>query len=702
MNPRKDILRRVYFIYLLVFIFAVAIIGRVVYIQTVEGKQLIERAQENELRYFTQEAVRGNICASDGSPMAISVPIFDIRMDVASDLIHDTLFNKKVDSLALCLSKLFKDRSKYQYKKGLINARKDTNRYYLLKKRITYDELKKVKLFPILRRGKYKGGLIVIPGTKREMPFNKLACRTIGYENRYHDIYVGLEGAYSEVLQGINGKRLMRRVNNGNWIPVNDRNEIEPQNGKDVITCIDIDIQDVAEEALIQHLKEHGAHHGCAILMEVKTGKIKAIANLKYDSASKQYEELYNYAIGERIEPGSTFKLASFLALLEDKMITLTDTVHTGDGWTMYYGQTMRDVHKIDEGIITARDAFEKSSNVGVSKLVYKSYKNNPKKFTDHFSRIGLTNQHDIEIAGEAKPLFKNPESSNWYGTSLPWMSIGYESMLTPLQILTFYNAIANDGKMVKPIFVEAIRQAQNTIEVSEVEVLNEAVCSPQTVKLLQDLLEGVVERGTAQRLNQSVYKIAGKTGTAQIANKNRGYDKDNYNASFVGYFPADNPKYSCIVVVNRPTKGYYYGSSVAAPVFKEIADKVYATQLDIPMEKQEEEIHSAYPLYLAGNTKDLKKIIQTCGIPADTSEIKSEWAVIMPDNDGVKLANRLIKEGRMPNVTGMNASDAVFLLEKLGLKTKITGRGIVKSQSVEMGKPINKGDVIILKLSTT
>lgn len=702
MNPRKDILWRVYLVYLMIFIFAVAIIGKVIYIQTVEGKQLLEESQVNELKYFTREATRGNIFASDGSLMATSVPIFDIRMDVDSDLIPDDLFNEKVDSLALCLSKLFKHKSKYQYKKDLQNARKKHNRYYLLKRNITYDELKKVKQFPILRRGKYLGGLIIVPDTRREMPFKKLARRTIGFENKDENLYVGLEGAYSDVLRGTDGKRLMRKVNNGDWIPVNDRNEIKLQNGKDVLTCIDIDIQDVAEEALHQHLIDHGAHHGCAVLMEVKTGKIKAIANLKYDSTSKEYYELYNYAIGERIEPGSTFKLASLLALLEDKKIKLTDTVSTNDGWTMYYGQTMRDVHKIDDGLITAREAFEQSSNVGVSKLVYRSYKDNPRQFTDHLFKIGLNKPLGIEIAGEGVPKIKNPGDNDWYGTSLPWISIGYETSLTPLQILTFYNAIANNGTMVKPLFVEEIRQAENTIEKTDIEILNNSICSEQTVDTLQNLLEGVVERGTAKRLKHSVYKIAGKTGTAQIANKNQGYDKNNYNASFVGYFPADNPKYSCIVVVNRPTKGYYYGSSVAAPVFKDIADKVYATQLDIPMLHQEEETHSEYPVFLAGSSKDLKQIIQECGISADTSEITSEWGVLMPDEDKVKLLNRLIKEGQVPNVKGMNASDAVFLLEQLGLKTKIVGRGIVKSQSIDPGKLLNKGDLIVLKLSTT
>ncbi|MCK4639399.1 MAG: penicillin-binding protein 2, partial [Bacteroidales bacterium] len=431
----------------------------------------------------------------------------------------------------------------------------------------------------------------MIPKTIRKMPFKELAKRTIGYENKKENLFVGLEGAYSEYLEGKKGKQLRQRICNGDWKPIQDENEIEPQNGKDIITTIDINIQDVAENALLEHLKEHKAFQGCAILMEVETGYIKAIANLQYDSSDNKYKESYNYAFAENVEPGSTFKLASMIAVIEDRKVNLSDTIDTGDGWIVYYNRTMRDAYKIRDGKITCREAFEKSSNVGVSMIIWDAYKKNPEKFVEHLYDMSLNKPLGIEFQGEGHPFIKHPKDKKiWYGTTLPWMSVGYEISLTPLQILTFYNAVANGGKMVKPMFVKEIRQTGKTIKTFKPVVINKSICSKRTIDTVQSLLEGVVERGTAKSLNNSIYKIAGKTGTAQIANKNKGYNKGFYNASFVGYFPADDPKYSCIVVVNKPSGGKYYGSSVAAPVFKEIADKVYATQLDIHQQNEEEQ----------------------------------------------------------------------------------------------------------------
>ncbi|MCF8236050.1 MAG: transpeptidase family protein [Bacteroidales bacterium] len=700
MNNKREILWRVYLVYLGILVFALMIIGKVIQIQFSEGPQLLRDSRENELRYFTREAVRGNICADNGNLIATSVPIFDIRMDVDSDLISEKLFYDKLDSLAQAFSVLFNDRSSYQYKQALIRARKAHNRYYLIKRNVTYNQLKQIKQFPILRRGKYRGGLIIIPKTKREMPFRELARRTIGYANEKEDLFVGLEGAYHEVLRGTDGVRLMRRVNNGDWIPVHDENEIEPENGKDIITTLDIDIQDVAEHALLKHLIQHEAYQGCAMLMEVKSGRVKAIANLKYDSATGQYGEYYNYAIAECVEPGSTFKLASMLIMLEDDKIKLTDTVSTGDGWTMYYNRTMQDVHKIGDGLITAREAFEQSSNVGISRLIYRSYKDKPEKFVNKLYEMGLSKALGIDIPGEGEPYIKHPDQREiWYGTTLPWMSIGYEISMTPLQILTFYNAIANGGQMVKPMFVEEVREAGGIVEEFEPEVLNNAVCSKKTIKTLRSLLEGVVERGTGQGLKNTIYKIAGKTGTAQIANRNLGYDKDNYTSSFVGYFPADHPKYSCIVVISRPTKGYYYGSSVAAPVFKEIADKVYATQLDIPMEKEIQEHDSQYPYYVLARASDISTVIRECKINADTSQLASEWGVVMPGEDKARLMSRFINNNEVPNLKGMNAEDAIYILEKLGMQTKISGRGIVQSQSIAPGSRPQQGRMIKLNL---
>jgi len=698
---KKDILWRVYLVYLGILLMALAIIGKAFYIQFSEGQELIARAERQELKFFSIEANRGNIYDESGNLLATSVPIFEIRMDVASDLISDKLFKEKADSLALSMSKLFGDRSKYQYKQGLEKARKAGNRYYLLKRTVTYAQLKKIRKFPILRRGKYSGGLIVIQKTHRVMPFDELAKRTIGYQKKSEELFVGLEGAFNDVLEGVNGQQLRRRISNGDWIPVYGENELEPSDGQDIITTIDINIQDVAESALHEHLIQHEAYQGCAILMEVSTGEIKAIANLRLDKETGEYVELWNYAIAERIEPGSTFKLPTIVALMEDEKISLSDTIDVGDGWCMYYNRTMRDTKKIRDGKVTIREAFEKSSNVGISKITVEAYKEDPAAYINRLYDMSLNMPLGIEIHGEANPIIKHPDSTrNWYGTSLPWMSIGYSLLITPLQTLAFYNAIANDGVMVKPMMVKEIRQAGRVIETFDTEVINRKICSQSTIDSAKSLLEGVVEKGTATNLRNKHYQIAGKTGTAQIADEHRGYEKKIYNASFVGYFPADKPKYSCIVVVNDPAQGKYYGGSVAAPVFKEIADKVYATNLDIYQEVEEEVTVQQLPRLMYGSHGDISWLCEELNIPVSPMSDVSEWVVNFHEDEGIRFAPRVIKDNVVPNVKGMNARDAIFILEQLGLKATISGHGKVREQSVLPGSRVNRGQEIILKLS--
>ena len=422
-------------------LFGLAIIIKVIYIQVYEGNELLEKAEKQTLKYFNVEAVRGNIYASDGSLLATSVPIFDIRMDVASPLISDAYFLNHIDALSRELANLFGDKSKSKYKKQLLKERKKKNRYYLVKRNITYNQLKRVKTFSIFERGKYKGGLIIIPKTKRQKPFGLLAERTIGYENPNENLFVGIEGSYSKYLSGENGKQLRRRINNGNWIPVFDENEIEPEDGKDIITTIELNIQDVAESALYNHLIEHQAKWGCAVLMEVETGEIKAIANLTKDKSSGKYYETYNYAVGTSIEPGSTFKLPSMIALFEDGLENLEDTIDIGKGFAVYSGLTIQDVHGIRDGLVSIKEVFEKSSNVGVSTLVYNKYVSQPQRFIDRLYDMSLHEKIGLEIPGEGKPFIKDTKNSSWSKVSLPFMSIGYEIQLTPLQLLTFYNA---------------------------------------------------------------------------------------------------------------------------------------------------------------------------------------------------------------------------------------------------------------------
>ncbi len=702
-DEKKDILWRVYLIYFGILIFGIAIIGKIAYIQFREGPELREKAQTQELKVFDLEANRGNILDRKGSLLATSVPIFEVRFDVSSPHISEKQFRLKVDSIATGLSGILKI-NKYKTKRSLIDARKKGNRYFLLGRRVTYDQLKQIKKLPILRNGKYKGGLIAIQKTKRAKPYNELAARTIGYVNPKENLYVGLEGAYSDVLTGKNGKMVMRRINHGDWVPIHDENEVEPKDGLDIVSTIDIHIQDVAEHALLKQLLENKAFQGCAVVMEVKTGHIIANANLRYDSADSKYKEIYNYSIGESIEPGSTFKLASILVALEDEKIMLTDSLYTGEGYTRYYNRDLRDVHKIGNGRITVRDAFEQSSNVGISRVIYESYKQEPSQYIDHLYSMSLNKPLGLKIRGEGIPKIKHPsKKSTWYGTSLPWMSIGYELTITPLQTLTYYNAIANNGEMVKPMFVSEIREGGATIEKFDTEVIIDEIASESTVDSARSLLEGVVKRGTARRIfKNSPYKAAGKTGTAQIA-LNGSYNKRNYNASFAGYFPADDPKYSMIVVINNPAAGKYYGGVVAAPVFKEIADNLYSTIIAADFNSDNEKEPKLVPIpdkpvYV----DDIKSIYAQLNIDNEIMHpVTGDWVVSSSKNNELSFDEINFKNNRVPNVKGMKAKDAVYILENLGIETTIKGRGKVKRQSIKPGNPITGESSITLQLGT-
>ncbi len=689
---------RVYLVYMVMLAFGAAILLKVIYTQTVERGSLLEKSKKQSLQYFDVEAVRGNICDANGNLLVTSVPIFDIRMDVASPLIPQKYFQNHVGGLASSLSKLFGDKSATVYKNELTRERRQKNRYYLVKKDVTYDQLQKIKSFPIFERGKNKGGLIIVNKTKRENPFGSLAIRTLGYEKPEDTIGVGIEYAYSPYLGGKNGKELRRRINNGDWVPVSDEEEIEPDNGDDVITTIDVNLQDVAETSLYSHLVRHNAEWGCAILMEVETGEIKAISNLTRDKDGEGYHEAFNYAIGWSIEPGSTFKLPSMIAMFEDGLDNLDDTIDIGKGVAIYSGLKIKDIHPIRDGKVSIREVFEASSNVGVSRLVTQMYAQKPQKYIDRLYDMSLNEKLGIELPGEAKPFIKNTKNPSWSKVTLPFMSIGYEIRLTPMQILTFYNAVANDGRMVRPLFVKEIQRSGRTIKRFKTEVLNSSICSRSSIKKAHEILEGVVERGTAVSLSKSVYKIAGKTGTAQIAAVGKGYDKSNYNASFVGYFPADDPKYSCIVVISRP-QGAYYASTVAVPVFQDIADKVYATNIGLQNHEEEKPGKITYPVYATGLLDELEMIYDKLDIPLDKEKTKSEWALSVKSDSIVKLDKKTVVEGMVPSVKGMGAKDAIYILERMGLRVNLSGRGFVKEQSIPAGSKVIKGSQIHLTL---
>ncbi|MBE9509880.1 MAG: transpeptidase family protein [Bacteroidetes bacterium] len=704
MSLKKHIVWRVGVVYLGIFILSLGIIGKLFFLIYVEGSKWEEKAEEHNMKYVTIDPNRGDILADDGRLLASSVPYYEIRMDLMSTAMSDEIFTKKIDSLAFCFSKLFNDRSKAAYKREIIRARQNGERYHLLKKGVNYNELKEMKAFPLFRRGRYKGGFIYVQENKRILPHIGLASRTIGYltKGRSGNV-VGIEGAYDHELSGVVGVRLMQRLSGNVWMPVNTNNEVEPRDGNEVVTTIDINLQDVAEHALYKQLSRHNAHHGTAILMEVHTGEVKAIVNLEKDKEGR-YRELYNYGIGESTEPGSTFKLPALMVALEDKVVSLDDTIDTGNGKIQYYDKTIRDTKKGGYGKITVKQVFELSSNVGMSKIINENYKGHERQFINRLYAMRLNEKLNVEIKGEGSPYIQYPGDKYWSGLSLPMISHGYEVRMTPLQILTFYNAVANNGKMVKPGFVREIRYHGEKIRKFDTKVLNPSICSGETIRKAREILEGVVENGTAKNLRNDNFKIAGKTGTAQIANEKYGYKQGSevsYQASFVGYFPAENPKYSCIVVINSPTSSIYYGNLVAGPVFKEIADKVYATSL-FRDEQQYLNIPEAYdpPYSKHGNLEDLKLVFERFNIATTNENISSKWVATVKQDSTIMIKPLDIRKGIMPNVKEMGLRDALYILENMALKVEIKGYGKVWKQSIAPGTKISPGSKVLLEMS--
>ncbi len=707
MENRRAILLRAYLIYAVMCLVGVIIIVRLIMIQYTHGAKWKKEQEQLTTSFCTINAVRGNIYDENGYLIATSLPYYDVAMDVNTDYLTDEIFNAGADSLATALAYLFKDKSYNDFYRLLYNARKAGERYVLLERGISYEQLQAVKKLPLFRLGKNKGGLIIAQTTKRELPFRDLAERTIGYAKE--DIKpVGLEGAYNEYMKGIDGQGLMEKTAGGVWIPLNDEDDLQPQNGEDIVSTININYQDVAENALREQLIKHHADHGCVALMEVKTGRVLAIANLARKDSTDKYVEDYNYVIGEATEPGSTFKLASLLVAIEDGYVNpQRDSVNLGNGEVNYYDRTMKDADHDEHGWVTVQRAFEISSNVGISKTIYKYYAGQPKKFVDGLCRLGLDKPLHLSIPGEGDPKMPNPTDKDWSGTSLPWLSIGYGLTVTPLQTLTLYNAIANNGIMVKPQFVDALVKDGKIVAKFSPQVLNPSVCSSSTVAKLKKLLEGVVLHGTASNLKNALYGIAGKTGTAQIAKKGQyknGADV-SYQASFTGYFPADNPEYSCIVVVYSPSADGYYGNVTAGPIFREIADKVYASSIQIePAINADAEQHHNEPSVKTGNCADTYRTLEDLSLPFDKLSNNADWVQSTWAKSEVHLLpcdyRKMLKEGLMPDLHGIDLQDAVYLLENFRLKVNVRGSGAVTEQSIQPGTKFQKGQTVYLKLS--
>ena len=686
MTDKKAIFIRVIMISSLVIVAAVAIFIQLIFVQ-VEFSDAIA-FNDPAVAMIDVPSPRGNIYDVNGNLLAISMPVYTIAIDATQP--SDTLFENNYLKLADGLSGIFSDVPSSEFSKKLRHARRDKKQYLKLQSGVRFSELQLVKTLPILKEGRYDGGFVYTQQTKRMQPFGHLCERTIGYAREKSD--VGIEKAYNHYLKGQDGKRLMQKINGGIWKPINNTQDVEPVVGSDVYSTIDIRIQDIAQTALLRSLEKYEAENGSVILMDVKTGAIRAMSSLERTSEGK-YAENFNYAIGAAYEPGSTFKLASLLIALEDGVVDTSYVVDTKNGAFKFYDRTMKDsnYHRGGHGKISVGRAFEVSSNIGIARTIVNHYKDDPQRFIDRLARLGVCDKLDFELIGEAEPWIKNTNDSTWSGVSLPWMAFGYEIKMSALQILALYNAVANDGELVKPRIVDKVKRAEKIIESNDVEVLNPSICSEKTIQILQNLLIGAVKKGTAQNIYSEKYSSAGKTGTAKIALE--GSYGSEYRASFAGYFPAENPKYSCMVVVSKPKKEIgFYGNIVAAPVFKELRDNLFAEEaIEIP------EIAKTFDHDYIGSSKDLNAIHDLLDYPKYQASQNERW---LKSDDKAFQTLEFIGDF-VPNVKGMVAMDALYLLENMGLEVNLKGQGRVIKQSLKAGAKIKENQIIELILSS-
>jgi cell division protein FtsI (penicillin-binding protein 3) len=702
MAVRDEIVWRSGIVYFTIALLAAALLTRILILQFVQRGKWSDMSEKFVYKTAEVPANRGDILTNDGRLLASSVPYYTIYMDTRSTGMSGSTWSNGISGLSAGLARLVGERSAAGWKSAITEARRKGDRYFLIKRKVDYATLKQLKALPIFREGQYKGGMVAQVENKRILPNSDMAARTIGYLNLGNEgNEVGVEGAFDKDLAGKNGVAVKQRLTGGEWITVDGPNSVESRDGNDVITTLDIDLQDVATSALMKQLLRNNADHGCAVLMEVETGDIKAIANLELGKNGNYYET-YNYAVGESTEPGSTFKLPVMMAALEDGVIDTGDIVDTGTGSVKFYNKIIRDTKEGGNGKISVTEVFEKSSNVGTSKLIYEHYKDNPKDFVNRLYAMKLNEKLNIQLKGEGTPLIRYPGDKLWSGLSLPMMSHGYEVQMTPLQILTFYNAVANDGRMMRPRFVTAILRNGSVIKSFQTEVIINSIASRSTIRKAKRMMEGVVQNGTAMNLKNANYDIAGKTGTAQIAKDKYGYRQDariSYQASFVGYFPAENPLYSCIVVVNAPSNGVYYGNLVAGTVFREISDKVYATSFFSDYKADREEIKPDAPEAGNGFRDDIDEVLSNLKVRYRRTA-DNDWVTTRENGDTIRLAGVKVEDGVVPDVRGMSLRDAVYLLENSGLRVRYTGKGRVRRQSPEHGARSFEGATVSLEMN--
>lgn len=707
-EPGKKILVRFGTVYLLIACLMIGVIINILKIQTVERDNWLELGKKNDKKDITIRPNRGNIYSADGQLMASSIPTYDVFMDTRVPALHEKdgeLFYNNIDSLAYYLAEYFKDKSKAAYKKDITNAyNQKKGEYQFYKGRITYAQLKDIRRFPLFKLGRNRSGLIYKEMFRRVKPYTTLASRTIG------DIYAdeskggknGLELGFEEYLKGTPGVSSRQKVAN-KWQEVV---QVEPIDGMDIISTIDVDMQDIAEKALLEKLREIEAQTGYAIVMETKTGEIRAIVNMDRNRDGS-YSENRNGSVADKVEPGSTFKIASLMAVLDDGKATLNDVIATGNGLYKFGNATMRDhnAHRGGYGNLTLEQSLNASSNVGISRTIVNAYGNNPGKFVEKLYSMGLNEMFDLHLPGTASPFVRHPNDKNYYWSvsTLPWMSIGYEVQMAPIYTLAFYNAIANNGKFVEPLFVKSINQNGIVVKQFTSRVIKEQICKPSTLRDVRQALLGVVENpkyGTGKAVHSPYVRIAGKTGTAQISKGAGGYTAGgkSHQVSFCGFFPYEDPKYTCIVVIREPRIGLPSGGLMSGVVVKNIAERIIAidttsTILDL---KNDSIIMASNrkPAIKSGNSAAVQSVMQKLNQPIAAP--KNEW---LSTNAG-NISALKITDKTAPDLTGMGAKDAIFLCEDIGLKVNINGVGKVVSQSIPTGTKINKGQTIALVLA--
>ncbi|MCQ2974498.1 MAG: transpeptidase family protein [Bacteroidales bacterium] len=710
MAEEKDIKYKMVFIYIIMILLAIGIIGRILNLQSTPKEvweSMMQTVQKEKIKPF-----RGDICACDGSILATSMPSYSIHWDLTVSGITDTAFNNNIDSLSKCLSKLFEDYSPEEYAQRFKKARKEKKQYCEVHKKVTHSELNILKKFPLFKGSRYKTGLITQQEYNREQITDLLSTRTIGKFKKDSPL-TGIEGAFNEELSGKEGYLVLKKISSGERAVIessDEENTTEPEDGSNIITTLDYNIQDFAERALEKQLIKYNATYGTVILMEVKTGKIRALCNLEKNSDGN-YTEQMNRGVGTKMDPGSTFKLATMIAILETGKYDLDDTIDTKKGILNLKGATIKDDHEGGLGKITVRQIFEKSSNVGFATMTEKVFGNNPENFINYLYNMHLNKKTGIEIHGEPQPYIKYPGDADWWSGTYLYNSYGYELELTPLQLLTFYNAVANEGVMVKPHLLECVMSHGKITRKGETEILNSSICSKETLNKVQELLIGVVKNGTAKQIYTEKYPIAGKTGTAQIyIQGQKKYEKEDgtkdHRASFAGYFPADKPKYSCIVVISDPKEHSYYGSSVAAPVFKTIADKIYTIDYDLQHQKEfnisKFKNSQTIPISKNGDRIILDRILSKLRIELDNVEFSETPLVSTTRNKNkIRIDPLPSPPGVVPNVVGMGLRDAMYELKNKKLDVTVIGRGTVKKQSITPGSKIPQNNKIIIELGS-